>query len=52
MRRRLGCSECGAEFTLTWTDLDPDYYRVTYCCFCGTDLESDMDYELDDDNLS
>jgi DNA-directed RNA polymerase subunit RPC12/RpoP len=48
MRRRLGCTECGAEFTLVW-DLDADYYVPTYCSFCGTELEEEMEDELDDE---
>lgn len=41
------CVECQAVFKVRY-DLDPTYYKVCHCPFCGTEL-SDESYECDQD---
>lgn len=51
-RQRHECEECGAVFKINY-DLDEDYYNVSYCPFCGEEMDEDQkdDYE-DDEELS
>lgn len=49
-RQRHECVECGAGFKINY-DLDEHYYSVTYCPFCGEEMDEDQqdEYEEDED---
>ena len=34
------CEECSATFTIKF-DLDPDFFTIKYCPFCGGELSED-----------
>ena len=39
------CTDCDAEFKLSH-DMDPDYFTVSMCPFCGAEVEhEEEDYE-------
>ena len=38
------CTDCDAEFKLSH-DMDPDYFTVSMCPFCGAEVEHEEDYE-------
>ena len=48
-RKGYECFECDAVFKIKH-DLEEDYYKVSYCPFCGEefDNEQEFDYEEDD----
>ena len=37
----FACTDCDAEFTVKHS-MDPDYYQVAVCPFCGHEVENDM----------
>lgn len=47
------CVECDAVFKIKH-DLDKDYYKVTHCAFCGSELQDeqiDIDESADADDV-
>ena len=48
------CESCEAEFSIKHS-MDDDYYRVTYCIFCGSELSDELEDEIvwidEDDNM-
>jgi DNA-directed RNA polymerase subunit RPC12/RpoP len=45
--RTYFCASCEAEFKIKH-DMDEDYYEVQTCCFCGAEVETELDFEEDD----
>lgn len=49
MKKHYECSSCDASFNVTH-DLDPHYYTIHNCPFCGESLNIDEDgFDLEDD---
>lgn len=42
------CNNCGAVFKLKH-DMDPEYYTVQACPFCGESIDADQQDSLEDD---
>jgi uncharacterized paraquat-inducible protein A len=42
------CTSCDAVFRLRH-DLDENYYTVAHCPFCGTELDADSNFDIDED---
>jgi PHP family Zn ribbon phosphoesterase len=42
------CIECEAVFNLKF-DLDDDYYNVSYCPFCGAEMDEDQRDEIENE---
>ena len=40
------CESCEAEFRLKHS-MDDNYYKVTYCPFCGESLAEEMEDEIE-----
>ena len=40
------CESCEAEFSIKHS-MDDDYYRVTYCTFCGIELVDGLEDEIE-----
>ena len=40
MTEHYTCNHCDAEFKIKH-DLDSSYYEVTFCPFCGADIEEE-----------
>jgi len=43
------CESCEAEFSIKHS-MHEDYYRVTYCAFCGSELTNDLEDEIEWDD--
>jgi hypothetical protein len=41
-RKHFECFECDAVFKINY-DLDENYYKVTHCPFCGTEMDGEDD---------
>ena len=41
------CESCEAEFRIAHS-LDENYYKETFCPFCGEELAEEMEDELED----
>jgi rRNA maturation endonuclease Nob1 len=39
--RHYECVECDAVFQVKH-ELDPDYYEIEFCAFCGSELSEDQ----------
>jgi len=50
MNTHYECSNCDAVFRLRH-DLDGNYYTVQWCPFCGSQLDSDDNYDIDEDDV-
>jgi hypothetical protein len=48
MYKALACVLCEADFTLRH-DMDEDHYRITFCPFCGEELDNEEEYDLIED---
>ena len=42
------CTDCGGEFKISHT-MDENYYEVQMCPFCGAEVESELDFEEDEE---
>ena len=42
MKKHIECHSCDAAFNITH-DLDPHYYNISHCAFCGENLDKDED---------
>ena len=40
------CESCEAEFRIKHS-LDERYYYITFCPFCGSDLDNDLEDEIE-----
>ena len=40
------CESCEAEFTIKHS-MDENYYRFSYCSFCGESLEEEMEDDIE-----
>ena len=40
------CESCEAEFSIKHT-MDEMYYRISYCVFCGEDLNEELEDEVE-----
>jgi len=47
-KQHFECVECDAVFKIRY-DLDEDYYNVTFCPFCGSEMDEDQQDEYEDD---
>lgn len=45
VRKTVECEKCNSEFNVQH-DMSENYYMVSYCCFCGKELDVEM--TLDD----
>jgi len=43
------CEECDAEFRIKHT-MDDDYYKTSFCPFCGEGLEEELEDEIEWDD--
>ena len=43
------CESCEAVFSIKHS-MHEDYYRVTYCAFCGSELTNDLEDEIEWDD--
>jgi len=50
-KKHFECVECEAVFKINY-DLDEDYYIVSYCPFCGSEMDEDQQDDYDDEDLS
>jgi hypothetical protein len=48
MHKVCVCLDCEAEFTIRH-DMGDDHYQVTYCPFCGEELDVEEEYDFDDE---
>jgi len=48
MHKILVCLMCEGEFILRH-DMDDEHYRIEYCPFCGESLDSEEEYEFEDE---
>ena len=44
----LECAECDAVFRIKF-DLDETYYKITFCPFCGSEIDEDQRDEFEDE---
>jgi hypothetical protein len=49
-KQHFECVECDAVFKINF-DLDEDYYNVTYCPFCGSEMGDDQQDVYEDEEL-
>lgn len=47
-RKKFQCDACDAFGTINY-DLDPEYYAIIVCPFCGSELSDSKDTEEDND---
>jgi len=47
-KQHFECIECDAVFKINY-DLDKHYYNVTFCPFCGSEMDEDQQDEYEDD---
>lgn len=47
-KKHIECYSCDAVFKIIH-DLDSDYYQVTACPFCGTELEEEESFDQEED---
>ena len=40
------CELCEAEFSIKHS-MNDNYYRITYCTFCGTELSDELEDEIE-----
>jgi hypothetical protein len=51
-RKQFECLECDAVFKIKH-DMDESYYQVTYCAFCGTEIDEEQQDDFgEDEDLS
>lgn len=50
-KKHFECVECDAVFKINF-DLDEDYYKVTFCPFCGSEMDEDQQDDYEDEDLS
>ena len=43
------CVECEGVFNLKH-DMQSDYYDIKFCAFCGADLDSDQEDDIEEDD--
>jgi transcription elongation factor Elf1 len=48
MHKTFACLSCEASFSIRH-DLDADMYRITFCPFCGEELDAVEEYDLEDE---
>lgn len=49
MHKAITCLLCEAEFNIRY-DMDTDHYKVEFCPFCGEDLDTEEEYEFNEDD--
>jgi hypothetical protein len=42
MKKHIECHSCDAAFNVTH-DLDPHFYNISHCAFCGEKLDKEDD---------
>ena len=47
IKKRKECTNCEAVFKVSH-ELDPQYYNIEYCPFCGHELEDEETFEYVD----
>ena len=46
-KKKIECSNCESEFTISH-QMDKDHYTPSYCVFCGTFIEPEVELEFID----
>jgi|688.fasta_scaffold961276_2 hypothetical protein len=49
IKKHIECYNCDAVFKITH-DLDADYYQLTVCPFCASDLEEEESFDQEDED--
>ena len=48
INKHVECYDCEAVFKIKH-DLDPNFYKLSVCPFCGTDLEEEESFDQEEE---
>jgi len=48
MKKLIVCESCDVEYTIQY-DMEEEYYKITYCPFCGESISNNEDVMYDEE---